>query len=100
MVASGLTTISVMCHSALYASAGCSACHGKTGRSSMLKLGPSFEGLKEHWTKDTLLEYIADPAAFAAKDARLGKRQMTAISTGVPPAAREKLVEYVLTLMN
>lgn len=83
----------------LYESTGCSACHGKDGRGFM-GLAPSYAGLARYWTEELLLEYIADPAAFAAGDPRLGQRPMTAIAADVPQAARERLVEHVLTLMN
>jgi len=83
----------------IYAKAGCQACHGVDGRGFM-GLGSSYAGIKQYWTADKLLTYIADPKAYAANDKRLGKREMAAIADDVPAEARQKLVEYVLTLMN
>jgi len=83
----------------LFQSTGCATCHGKDGRGFM-GLAPSYAGLARYWTKDRLLQYIADPAAFAKADPRLGQRPMPAIAADVPTAARERLVEHVLTLMN
>ena len=78
----------------------CAQCHGAEGRGTFLNLGPSFEGVKQHWTADKLLEYIADPKAYAAKEERLGKREMAAIADTVTAEQRKKLVEHALTLMN
>ncbi len=78
----------------------CASCHGKDGRGTFLNLGPSFEGVREYWAAESLLEYIADPRTFAARTERLGKRDMAAIADDVPQAARERLVEFSLTLMD
>ena len=84
----------------LYKSAGCSACHGADGSGSRLNLGPALGGLREHWTKEKLLAYMGDPAAFAAGDARLGQRTMPAIGVDVPPEARDRLADHVLSMMD
>ena len=83
----------------IYSKAGCQACHGADGRGFM-GLGSSYAGIKQYWTADKLLTYIADPKAYAANDKRLGKREMAAIADDVPADARKKLVDYVLTLMD
>ena len=77
----------------------CGSCHGKDGRSFM-GLGSSFAGVAPHWDEEKLLTYIADPKAYSAQDARLGKREMAAISDEVPPEARKKIVQHALTLMS
>ncbi|TDJ66559.1 MAG: cytochrome c [Planctomycetota bacterium] len=78
----------------------CANCHGTDGRGTFLNLGPSFESVREYWGADSLLVYIADPKAFAARTERLGEREMTAIADDVPQASRERLVEFALTLMD
>jgi mono/diheme cytochrome c family protein len=78
----------------------CAACHGEDARGTMLNLGPSLEGVRQYWEEATLLEYIDNPKAFAAGNERLGKREMTAIASSVPMDARERLVEYALSLMD
>ncbi len=78
----------------------CKSCHGKQGRGSFLNLGPSYEGLAQHWTAENLLEYIADPKTFAAADERLGEREMPAIDPNVSMEARRRLVEHALGLMD
>ena len=77
----------------------CASCHGGDGRGFM-GLGSSFAGVRQFWEEDDLLEYIADPKAFAAGDPRLGRRPMAAINATVPDAARERLVAHALSLMD
>jgi len=78
----------------------CAACHGPQGEGSSMGLGPRLVGLAEHWTVERLVEYVDDPAAFAAKDPRLGQRPMPAIARSVSAADRRALAEHVLRLMR
>ena len=78
----------------------CGLCHGKGGEGGMANLGPSYAGIAQHWDADKLLEYIADPKAFAAKVERLGKREMTAVADSVTAEERKAIVEFALTLMD
>lgn len=78
----------------------CAICHGDNGQGTSMNLGPAFSGIAQHWDADKLLEYIADPATFAANVDRLGERSMTAIPDDVGPEERARLVEYALSLMN
>ncbi len=80
--------------------ANCAACHGKDGRGTALNLGPSFLGIKPHWDESKVLEYIADPKAFASKVERLGKRDMAAVADTVTPEQRKQIVRHALSLMN
>lgn len=50
----------------------CANCHGdeREGKS----LGPSLAGLAQHWTRETLVEYLADPQGFVERDPRLRAR--------------------------
>ena len=77
----------------------CAACHGKDGRGNM-NLGSSYAGIARHWDEASLLEYIADPQAFAANVDRLGARPMTAIPDDVSPEDRQKIVQHALSLMD
>jgi len=78
----------------------CAMCHGASGQGSPIGLGPSYDGIAQHWDADKLLEYIANPKAYAAKVERLGKREMTAVPDNVTEEERKAIVEYALMLMN
>jgi mono/diheme cytochrome c family protein len=78
----------------------CALCHGHSGQGGPMNLGPSYKGIAQHWDTDKLVEYIADPKAFAAKVDRLGKREMTAVADSVTAQERQALAEYALTLMD
>lgn len=78
----------------------CAQCHGSAGKGSPLGLGPGLAGAGEHWDAASLLVYLDDPAAYAARDERLGARPMPALAPAVPPEARRRLVEHVLRLMG
>ena len=78
----------------------CALCHGADGGGTSMNLGPSYRGIAQYWDQASLLEYIADPQAYAAKHDRLGQREMTALPKDVSPEERERLVEHALKLMD
>jgi mono/diheme cytochrome c family protein len=53
----------------LYRKSLCFQCHGQQGEGGAL--GPPLRGLREHWTRERLVAYLADPRAFVQKDPRL-----------------------------
>jgi len=53
----------------LFRRQGCVACHGPSGQGS--SLAPALNGLSAHWTVEKLVQYLADPEAYAAGDPRL-----------------------------
>jgi mono/diheme cytochrome c family protein len=78
---------------------GCATCHGNEGQGSML--GPALRGLKQHWTREQLVEYFVDPQAFAAKDPRLAKQGKGFIQSmpgykALKPEERASLADLVL----
>jgi len=85
-----------------YTQAKCNGCHGAEGGGGML--GPTLQGIAEHWTVDDLAEFIANPAPFVADRPRLKemlevdyKMQMTANAT-LTESERRALAEWVLSL--
>lgn len=85
-----------------YTQAKCNGCHGAEGGGGML--GPSLQGIAEHWTVDDLSAFIANPAPFVAERPRLKemlevdyKMPMTANST-LTEDERRALAEWVLGL--
>ena len=85
----------------LYRNQACSTCHGTEGTGT--PFGPTLHGKKGHWTRETLVEYLKDPQAYAAKDARLAV-QAKKFSLPMqrydklPPDALAALAEFVLAL--
>ena len=66
-------------------------------------LGPTLRGLKAHWTRAQIAQYLEDPQGFAAKDPRLvqqGKTYFQPMPTykQLKPAERESLAEFLLAL--
>ncbi|HKC25599.1 MAG TPA: cytochrome c [Thermoanaerobaculia bacterium] len=55
--------------SALYASQGCTLCHGSDGAGTVF--GPTLLGKKGFWTREKLVEYLKNPVAYGEKDKRL-----------------------------
>ena len=55
----------------IYSQALCASCHGSAGKGGWM--GPPLEGLNEHWTPETLADYIYDPGPFVEADERLAK---------------------------
>lgn len=78
----------------------CSACHAVDGTGSALGLGPSLRGLRGHWDADSLLEYLANPVAYAAGDERLGARPMPGLAPELTPEERGAIVAHALYLMR
>ena len=54
---------------ALYVDLGCAKCHG--GNRQGQRSGPPLIALADHWQEESLLEYMADPKAYAEKNPRL-----------------------------
>jgi mono/diheme cytochrome c family protein len=84
----------------LYFQKGCTACHGPRAEGTFM--GPRLSNLSQHWTREQLVQYIADPASFAERDERLRAlaRQFRTPMKPLPisPADRELIADYVLTL--
>ncbi|MCB9897062.1 MAG: cytochrome c [Planctomycetes bacterium] len=81
----------------LYVSQSCALCHGADGRSAFWRPGPDLVPSLDAWTVDALAEYLADPAAWAARDPRLDDDGMP----GFPQLSvdeRERLARFVLSL--
>lgn len=85
-----------------YTQAKCNGCHGAEGGGGML--GPTLQGIAEHWTAQELAEFIGDPAPFVSERPRL--REMLELDYKMPMTAnasltadeRRALAEWVLSL--
>ena len=82
----------------LYERQGCVTCHKASGRGGAL--GPTLVRTGEYWTREKLAEYLADPASFVGKDARLNSIARH-FNMQMPPARlsleqRLLLADYVL----
>ncbi len=79
----------------------CSQCHGGRGTAPNGS-GNSYVGKRDYWDKESLLTYIADPRSVKKKMPHLArsKRAMNPIPRSVPTAARERLVDHVIQLMD
>lgn len=77
----------------------CSQCHGPDGR-AVGRAGASYRDKRQYWDEASLLEYLADPAAFQRKDSRLRGRYMPPIDGTMPADARLRLVRHVLGIMD
>jgi mono/diheme cytochrome c family protein len=77
--------------------AACSACHGGTGGGTML--GPSLQGIAARWSAESLAEYLADPAGYAARHPEIEHRRMPqpAVTDAADLAA---LAAWTLRLMG
>ena len=85
---------------ALYRRKGCITCHKDDGRGG--PLAPPLRRAAEYWTRETLADYLADPARFVESDARLTSLK-TQYNQQMPPAGlgREQLLllaDHVLGL--
>ena len=68
----------------------CASCHGEDREGK--RSGPPLTGLAEHWTADTLVEYLSDPDAVVKTNPRLAfKAEKYAISM---PAVSGKAPGY------
>jgi mono/diheme cytochrome c family protein len=80
----------------------CSMCHGTNGE-GMKGFAPTLHGKKANWTREKLIAYLQDPAAFREKDPRL-HAQGTAYSLPMPtysmlkPDELGKLADHVLAM--
>lgn len=80
---------------------GCVTCHGDAGQGTAL--APRITGAKVSWTRETMIEYLADPQAYAQKDARIaaqaGRYSLPMSRYGMlTPEERGKLADFVLAL--
>lgn len=81
----------------------CLQCHGPEGEG--LAANPSYRGVRDDWSAETLLAYIDDPGAFKrTEDAparlRSSAKYMPPVDPHMPEDARQRLVEHVLGLMD
>lgn len=83
----------------LYTSQGCHRCHSSDGSGGYFGTGPSLQTKRAFWDEAELVRYLADPAAYAATDERLGSRSMAAFGH-LDEAARGRLARHVLSLMK
>ena len=80
----------------------CSMCHGVNGE-GLKGFAPTLHGKKANWTREKLLAYLQDPAAFRQNDPRL-RAQGAGYSLPMPtykmlkPDELEKLAEHVLAM--
>jgi mono/diheme cytochrome c family protein len=60
----------------LYKIQNCATCHGNAGAGSAT--GPALRELAQHWTRESLIEYLHDPVGYRERDERLrgGKQYM------------------------
>ena len=79
----------------------CLQCHGDRG-TAPTGLANSYAGKRQHWDEVSLLAYIANPPKVKRTKPHLARthRVMPAISRSVPAEARQKLVTYVIGLMD
>ncbi|MEC8494234.1 MAG: cytochrome c [Planctomycetota bacterium] len=77
----------------------CSQCHGPDGR-AVGRAGASYRDKRQYWTEESLLDYLADPAAFQRNDSRLRGRYMPPIDGTMPRDARLRLARHVLGVMD
>jgi mono/diheme cytochrome c family protein len=85
----------------LYKSQACVTCHGADGAGTVF--GPPLRGLRAHWTKETLGEYLKDPLGYAAKDPRLSAQAKTYTLPmqrfdKLPPEDLAAIAEHVLAM--
>jgi len=83
----------------LYASVGCSTCHGPDLKGG--KLAPPITPIHPEWTRAALIEYLADPQTYAAKSPRLSEMKKKYMMPMQPyamlsAADRGSLADYVL----
>lgn len=83
-----------------FATGNCASCHAKDGSGG--PLGPPLRGLAEHWTRESLAAYLADPKGTLASDARL-QEVSKRFSMHMPPLQytleqRLALADHVLAL--
>jgi mono/diheme cytochrome c family protein len=83
----------------LFASQGCVACHGPKGQGT--RMGPPLNDIAQHWTRDDLVRYFADPESFTSKDERLAgiasRFAMRMPKSNAPEDKRLLLADHVLS---
>jgi len=85
----------------LYVSRNCITCHGPEGEGR--PTGPELRGMGEYYTIESMVEYLKDPDAAIARDARLRERAQ-GIGTlmpkydYLPPEELKAIAVYVLWL--
>ena len=83
----------------VYETEACAACHGAGRRGS--DVAPSLWNLGRHWNEDRLVDFLTDPVAYRARDARMAEvaarypADMPAVSTGNAERIRA-LAHYLL----
>ncbi|MDG1491225.1 MAG: c-type cytochrome [Planctomycetota bacterium] len=78
----------------------CAHCHGDSGR-ALQGRGGTYLGKRKYWTRESLLEYLDDPQAYKRKAPHLSKsKYMPPINRNVPEAARLRVADHVLGLMD
>jgi len=85
----------------LFVIANCITCHGRDGAGS--QLGPPLRGLDQHWTRETLADYLSDPKAVIDRDPRLQKLAKRFAMMPMPPVLYERelrlrLADHALAL--
>ena len=83
----------------IYELQNCANCHGPAREGT--RLAPPLAGLASNWTRDSLAEYLADPRAAVARDARLKELDKAWSSDMGPyanlsPAERLVLADWLL----
>ena len=83
----------------MYFSKGCAACHGARGEGSFM--GPPLSNVPARWKRDELARFIADPAPFVERDARL-RELASAYRTPMKPSPmseteRAALADFLLS---
>ncbi len=86
---------------ALAASFTCTSCHGQDFKGTAL--GPTLYGVKEHWSRDKLINYLRNPSSYSGDD-RFDKYKEQ-FSNSVMPSYNNKdvkdlgkIADFLLTL--
>ncbi len=88
---------------ALFQEKNCVLCHGPNGEGRAS--GPELRNVATHFTRDQVIEYLKDPAAYAEKDPRLAARMndfpgMMPKYNYLEQTQLEQLADYVLALTD
>lgn len=79
----------------------CANCHGNQGEGQ--SQGPPLRGLRELWSREDLVEFLADPAPWQARDPRLARlaREHSGEMAGysnLSAQERGRLADYLMDL--
>ncbi len=79
----------------------CFQCHGAKGTGGSGG-GSSYAGKRDFWDEQSIIAYLANPQKYRNKQPHMkdSKKFMPAISPSVPIAARKKIAQHVLGLMD